>query len=216
MLRRLFVVLKASSVKKGGRLAHAAESFINRFVDHRLNEAKVEERVTELRQVLHLAHEGAWPSAPPMEEAPAEVARAAPSAEAAREESEAAKPEAAKPEATQRVKPARRRADPLSQLIEVLETHPKREGLVKAGRQKDQLLRSLIPLYLAQQLSVSVSSGTTSRFWAKQGVKYAAPNAAKALREHEGYARRTSTGPRITPAGVEYVEAALAGHQTAS
>jgi hypothetical protein len=95
-------------------------------------------------------------------------------------------------------------------LIEALEAHPKRSGLVKAGRAKDQLLRSLIPLYLAQQLSVPVSSGTTSRFWAKQGVKYAAPNAAKALREHEGYARRTSTGPRITAVGVKYVEAAVA------
>lgn len=200
MLRRLFMVLKASPVKKGGRLAHAVESFIDRLIDHPLNEARVEECVTELRQVLQLAPKEARPSATPTLPRMEEVE----------------KPEDSKPEVTKRAKPVRRRADPLSQLLEVLETHPKRAGLVKAGRQKDQLLRSLIPLYLAQPLSVSVSSGTISRFWAKQGVKYAAPNAAKALREHKGYARRTSTGPRITPAGVEYVEAALAGHPTAS
>lgn len=202
MLRRLFMVLKASPAKKGGRLAHAVESFIDRFIDGPLNEARVEERVTELRQVLHLAPKEARSSATPTTEP---RPPAAPPSH-----------EASKREATKRVKATRRRADPLSQLLEVLETHPKRAGLVEAGRLKDQLLRSLIPLYLAQPLSVPVSSGTTSRFWAKQGVKYAAPNAAKALREHEGYARRTSTGPRITPAGVEYVEAALARHQTAA
>jgi hypothetical protein len=41
-------------------------------------------------------------------------------------------------------------------------------------------------------------------------VKFAAPNAAKVLREHAGYARRTAKGPRISAAGVKYVEAALA------
>lgn len=103
-------------------------------------------------------------------------------------------------------------ATPLDQLLDVLAAHPKGPALAKAGKQKDQLLRSLIPLYLARSLDgVEVTSGTTSKFWARHGVTYAAPNAAKALREHVGYAKRTARGPRITPNGVKYVEAALAG-----
>lgn len=105
---------------------------------------------------------------------------------------------------------AKRAADPLSQLLAALQAHPSRAALLHLGNEKDQLLRSLIPLYLARDLSVEVSSGTTSRFWARQGVKFAAPNAAKALREHEGYSRRGADGPHITPAGVKYVEAAVA------
>ncbi|MBL8952194.1 MAG: hypothetical protein JNK82_15535 [Myxococcaceae bacterium] len=97
-------------------------------------------------------------------------------------------------------------------LVQKLGSHPKRAQLVKAGKQKDQLLRSLIPLYLAQKLSnVEITSGDTSGFWAEHGVKYLAPNAAKALREHVGYARRTKVGPQITPNGIKYVEAALKG-----
>lgn len=98
------------------------------------------------------------------------------------------------------------------QLMTALNKHPKKAALIKAGRQQnDQLLRSLIPLYLAQKLSVEVSSGATSHFWKQQGVKYLAPNAAKALREHVGYARLTKTGRQITPNGIKYVEAALSG-----
>ena len=97
-------------------------------------------------------------------------------------------------------------------LIAKLDSHPKRAALVKAGKQKDQLLRSLIPLYLAQKLtSTEITSGDTSDFWKLHGVKYLAPNAAKALREHVGYARRTKVGPQITPNGIKYVEAALKG-----
>ncbi|MCA3016119.1 MAG: hypothetical protein INH41_27365, partial [Myxococcaceae bacterium] len=92
-----------------------------------------------------------------------------------------------------------------------LEASGQKAALIKAGKQKDQLLRSLIPLYLTQRTPVEVSSGVTSRFWARFGVTYAAPNAAKALREHPGYARRTRVGNRITPNGVKYVDAALAG-----
>lgn len=99
---------------------------------------------------------------------------------------------------------------PLAQLLAALEAHPKKGALLKAGKQKDQLLRSLIPLYVAPS-GVEISSGTTSKFWAEHGVTYAAPNVAKALREHVGYARRTAKGPQITPNGVKYVEAALAG-----
>jgi hypothetical protein len=97
-------------------------------------------------------------------------------------------------------------------LVAALDHHPKRSMLVKAGKQKDQLLRSLVPLYLAQKMSdVEITSGDTSEFWKLLGVKFLAPNAAKALREHVGYARRTKMGPMITPNGVKYVEAALKG-----
>jgi len=251
MFRRLIRVLKASPVNRGRRLVHGVEAFFERFVDPRLKEARVEERIAELRQALHLA-----PAATPQPELKPAAAEAKP-AEAKPAEAKPAevKPAEVKPEAPPLAvaavvpvpvpvassvqveapapaavpaEPARprarakrpvpkkataaavRRVDPLTQLLAALEAHPKRSSLVKAGREKDQLLRSLIPLYLAQPLLVEVSSGTTSRFWAKQGVKYAAPNAAKALREHEGYSKRTATGPRITPTGVKYVEAALA------
>jgi hypothetical protein len=105
--------------------------------------------------------------------------------------------------------------DPLAQVLASLEAHPKKAGLIKAGKQKDQLLRSLIPLYVARG-GVEVSSGTTSKFWAKHGVVYAAPNVAKALREHVGYARRTAKGPQITPNGIKYVEQALSGKRKAA
>ncbi|MCA2978683.1 MAG: hypothetical protein INH37_10390 [Myxococcaceae bacterium] len=99
----------------------------------------------------------------------------------------------------------------LEVVLASLEASGQKAALIKAGKQKDQLLRSLIPLYLTQRTPVEVSSGVTSRFWARFGVTYAAPNAAKALREHPGYARRTRVGNRITPNGVKYVDAALAG-----
>ncbi len=97
----------------------------------------------------------------------------------------------------------------LDRLVAVLERHPRRAELVRAGKEKDQLLRSLVPLYLARSESFEVTSGMISKFWAMHGVKYAAPNAAKALREHVGYARATKNGRQITPNGVKYVEAAM-------
>ncbi|MDP1825218.1 MAG: hypothetical protein Q8L48_18310 [Archangium sp.] len=129
----------------------------------------------------------------------------------------AAPKKAAKP--APRAAPAKKAAvskkDPLAQVLASLEAHPKKAGLIKAGKQKDQLLRSLIPLYVARG-AVEVSSGTTSKFWAKHGVVYAAPNVAKALREHVGYARRTAKGPQITPNGIKYVEQALSGKRKAA
>jgi len=98
--------------------------------------------------------------------------------------------------------------EPLDSLVTALEAHPKRLDLVKAGKKKDQLLRSLIPLYLVRS-GAGISSGVTSKFWQAHGLKYAAPNAAKALREHKGYAKAVKGGRQITPAGVKYVEAAL-------
>ncbi len=113
------------------------------------------------------------------------------------------------------VKQAPAAKDPLAQLLASLDKHPKKAALIKAGKQKDQLLRSLIPLYVGR--GVDVSSGLTSKFWAKHGVSYAAPNVAKALREHVGYARRTAKGgPQITPNGVKYVEQALSGKNKAA
>lgn len=108
---------------------------------------------------------------------------------------------------------AAKSATPLDALIAKFEAHSKKSDLVKAGKQKDQLLRSLIPLYVARD--VEVSSGTTSKFWSKYGVKFAAPNVAKALREHVGYARRTAKGPQITPNGIKYVEGALSKKKAA-
>ena len=105
--------------------------------------------------------------------------------------------------------------DALAVVLSALESSSKKAALIKAGKQKDQLLRSLIPLYIARSSNAEVSSGVTSKFWAKHGVKYAAPNAAKALREHTGYSKRTKNGNQITPNGVKYVEAALSGKKAA-
>lgn len=99
--------------------------------------------------------------------------------------------------------------DVLGALTEALEAHPKKALVVKAGQKKDQLLRALIPLYLGRTAKGDISSGVTSKFWAKQGVKFAAPNAAKALREHKGFATRSKTGVAISSTGVKYVEEAL-------
>jgi hypothetical protein len=97
----------------------------------------------------------------------------------------------------------------VNRLVEALRAHPNQKGIVTAGQQKDQLLRSLIPLYLARSLDLEVTSGTTSRFWEELGVSYAAPNAAKALRTHTGYAQETKKGRAITAKGVKYVEQAV-------
>ncbi|MBJ6762301.1 hypothetical protein JGU66_16145 [Myxococcaceae bacterium JPH2] len=128
-----------------------------------------------------------------------------------------ARPAAKKAAAGVRKKPAARKkvarapepGDVVGQLVDALRSHPKESVLVSAGRQKDQLLRSLIPLYLARSLDVEVTSGTMSRFWGEFGVTYAAPNAAKALRLHAGYAQDTKKGKAITSKGVKYVEEAL-------
>lgn len=99
----------------------------------------------------------------------------------------------------------------VEQLLAALHSHPRQHELISAGKQKDQLVRSLIPLYLARSLDADfeVTSGTTSRFWGELGVSYAAPNAAKALRLHGGYAQDTQKGKAITPRGVQYVEEML-------
>jgi hypothetical protein len=97
----------------------------------------------------------------------------------------------------------------VNKLVNALRAHPNQKGIVTAGQQKDQLLRSLIPLYLARALDLEVTSGTTSRFWEELGISYAAPNAAKALRTHTGYAQETKKGRAITSKGVKYVEQAV-------
>jgi hypothetical protein len=150
----------------------------------------VERKVHEVMVALGLGAKGKAPAAKP---APAKPKVAAPK----------------KPKAAAAAKGAP--ADALAVVLSALEAHPKKAALVKAGKQKDQLLRSLIPLYVARDSSVEVTSGVTSRLWATFGVTFAAPNAAKALREHAGYAKRTKAGNQITPNGVKYVEAALAG-----
>lgn len=97
-----------------------------------------------------------------------------------------------------------------SALLSALKTHKKGKELVKAGKLPDQLLRSLIPLYVARGLDgAEVNSGAISAFWKVHGVKYAGPNAAKALRGHVGYANKSGKGWAISPNGVKYVEAAL-------
>jgi hypothetical protein len=128
-----------------------------------------------------------------------------------------AKPAARKAAGGSGAKPAKARSagnasttNALSVLVEALKSHPQQKSIVSAGQQKDQLLRSLIPLYLARSLDVEVTSGTTSKFWSKLGVTYAAPNAAKALRTHTGYAAETKKGRAITAKGIKYVEQAIA------
>lgn len=119
----------------------------------------------------------------------------------ARSKTREKKPEATTPDTNQAV----------GQLVEALRAHPRHEELRAAGKLKDQLVRSLIPLYLARamELDLEVTSGTTSRFWGELGISYAAPNAAKALRLHTGYAQDTKKGKAITPKGVQYVEETL-------
>lgn len=132
--------------------------------------------------------------------APAKVTEKA----AAKKPATKAAPKAATAKAA---KPAGR--DAFEVVLASLAKHPAKAALVKAGTQPDQLLRSLIPLYLAQGSGVDVTSGVIHKFWSKHGVKFAAPNAAKALREHVGYARQTKAGREITPNGIKYVDAAL-------
>jgi hypothetical protein len=97
----------------------------------------------------------------------------------------------------------------LELLLKALNKHPRRSMLLRAGKEKDQLLRSLVPLYLARDLKLEVNSGLISRFWARHGVRYAPPNAAKALRQHVGYARQIKGGRQITPNGIKYIESNL-------
>lgn len=104
--------------------------------------------------------------------------------------------------------PGPKAPSPIDVLVAALEAHPRRAELIRAGKKKDQLLRSLIPLYLVRS-GEGISSGVTSKFWHAHGLNYAAPNAAKALREHKGYAKATKGGRRITATGVKYVETAL-------
>ncbi|ATB49936.1 hypothetical protein MYMAC_005590 [Corallococcus macrosporus DSM 14697] len=131
---------------------------------------------------------------------------------------------AAKPK--KRVRAAKEAAAPatgngstaVDQLLTALRSHPRQQEFISAGKQKDQLVRSLIPLYLARSLDADfeVTSGTTSRFWGELGVTYAAPNAAKALRLHGGYAQDTKKGKAITSRGVQYVEEMLSRFGDAS
>ncbi|HZH02149.1 MAG TPA: hypothetical protein VEY30_00110 [Myxococcaceae bacterium] len=100
-------------------------------------------------------------------------------------------------------------ASDVEAVVTALAKHPRKGELLKAGKEKDQLLRSLIPLYVARGQKVKINSGLISRFWRQHGVNYAAPNAAKALRNHEGYAKVGKNGQQITASGVKYVEAAL-------
>lgn len=158
-----------------------------------------------------------------MELAPSARRKTAPKAKkAASKKSAAKKAPAAKKAAPAKKKSAAKKApaakksaqgaseDAVSVLEVALRGHARQKDLVSAGKEKDQLLRSLIPLYLAKALDVEVTSGTTSRFWSGLGVTYAAPNAAKALRLHAGYAQDTKKGKAITAKGIRYVEDALA------
>ncbi len=100
---------------------------------------------------------------------------------------------------------------PVQTLLSLMEKHPKKIQLAKVGASKDQLLRSLIPLYLAKGENMEMTSGVISRFWKQQGINYAAPNAAKALRKHPGYSKDGQLGKQIAPNGIRYVETALKG-----
>lgn len=179
-----------ASKSKSGLEVHGLEAFI-------------EKKFAELKQALGLGFTKTAPAAKKAEKAekPAAPVKAAPAPKAA----VAAKKPAKK--AAPAAKSAK--ADPLAQLNDALDAHAKKAALIKAGKMKDQLLRALIPLYLSKG-AFEVSSGTTSKFWTKNGVSFAPPNVAKALREHVGYARRSGKGgAQITPNGIKYVEKAL-------
>lgn len=197
------MAFKASPAGKGQLLVHGVEQFIERFIERKLKQARVDERIAELRSALKLAPRPVAAAKP----APAPVLAAAPAPVAVKA---AAKKKVA-PAPKKKAAPAKKAdpADPLAALLSALDAHAKKAALIKAGKQKDQLLRSLIPLYVGQKLGLDISSGTTSKFWAKHGVKFAAPNAAKVLREQKGFATRSGSSVQITKNGVSYVEAAL-------
>ena len=138
------------------------------------------------------------PSRTPAAKAPKRAAKKAPAKKApAKKASSARKSNGATRAAT---------SDALNHLMDALHGHPSQKELVAAGQEKDQLMRALIPLFLARSKGLEVTSGTTSRFWSNLGVVFAAPNAAKALRIHTGYAK----GKNITAKGIRYVEDAIA------
>lgn len=139
---------------------------------------------------------------------PARTAKAA--KPAARKAAAKSSPKAAKGRGGTKAAKPQAPTQAVNQLVDALKSHPQQKDLVSAGQQqKDQLLRSLIPLYLARSLDMEVTSGTTSRFWGEFGVTYAAPNAAKALRMNTGYAQETKKGKAITSKGIKYVEQAM-------
>lgn len=182
--------------KKGGVLEILGlEKFVTRLVD---------DRIAALKRAFGLGAK----QAPAAKVVPAEPAPTAPAAKMVTRTS--ARPAAKTRKAPKAVKAAKAStdasADPLAGL---LAAHPRKAELVRGGSQKDQLLRALIPLYLAKDSDVEVNSGAISRFWKEHGITFAAPNAAKALREHAGYAKSTNGGKRITPSGIKYVESAL-------
>jgi hypothetical protein len=193
------MAFKASPAGKGLVFIHGVEAFIEKFIERKFKEAKVEERIGELRKLLKLDGKAAAAMSKPAPVAKPEPVPAPKSPVAKK----------AKPAKASKAKPAATATDPLEALLSALDGHAKKAALIKAGKQKDQLLRSLIPLYVGQKLALDISSGTTSKFWAKHGVKFAAPNAAKVLREQKGYAKRAGSSVQITPSGVSYVEAAL-------
>jgi hypothetical protein len=197
------MAFKASPAGKGQLLVHGVEQFIERFIERKLKQARVDERIAELRAALKLPVKGVAAKSTP--------APAAPKASAPKPSAPKPPPKKVAKKPAPKAAPAKKAApaDPLAALLSALDGHAKRAALIKAGKQKDQLLRSLIPLYVGQKLGVDISSGTTSKFWAKHGVKFAAPNAAKVLREQKGYATRSGSTVQITKNGVSYVEAAL-------
>jgi hypothetical protein len=128
---------------------------------------------------------------------------------------EHARPVAAPTMAKKTAARAPRKGDAQLGLAQALKQNKRSKELLRAGKQRDQLLRALIPLYVAEPASIEVNSGAISAFWKLQGIAFAGPNAAKALREHVGNANKTARGWKITPNGVKYVEAAL-GRQLAA
>lgn len=175
--------------KRTQRLLQEELRALRGFVEARLGEVK-----SELQRLVHAYSKGT-PLA-----APAKKAASAKKASRGKKASSNGAPQ----------------GDSVGALQAALEGHPHSRQLVAAGSQRDQLLRSLVPLYLAQGLSgVEVNSGAISGFWKAHGVSYAGPNAAKALREHTGNASKKGKGWVITSAGVSYVEAALSGSAAA-
>jgi len=186
--------------KRDQKVLETELTALKSFFEARFGEIKSElKRLVEIYTGTSPAPSPVEPGVPEPVAAPEPVAQVSPKP--------IAKPRA---KAKKRAAPRARPAPSADSLSVALQAHPKGTELALAGKLRDQLLRSLVPLYLARELAgVEVNSGAISAFWKAQGVSFAGPNAAKALRAHPEHITKKGKGWTIAPSGVAYVEAAL-------
>ncbi len=201
--------MKIKEVLNGEVLASAIalERFVKANVERIIKEARIEERLAEFGAILGFRRDSFPPSPASTPARPAKKS----AAQVASKRKQLRKPASQKPRKTASAtkRPSTRKPEAHKVLLAALEEHPRRQDLLRAGKAPNQLLRSLIPLYFGGPAGVVVTSGVTSKFWKSLGVTYAAPNAAKVLRQHKDLAQRTSSGVRLSAQGRKYVEDAL-------